>query len=66
MSRWHNEGEGAGIGGTAMEARTLLEALSVAEHSWMMTLMAFFMKDEFPDVDMDKVFRLIHLDSKRI
>ena len=26
---------------------------SVAEHSWMMTLMAFFMRDEFPDVDMD-------------
>ena len=23
---------------------------SVAEHSWMMTLMAFFMKDEFPEV----------------
>ena len=22
---------------------------SVAEHSWMMTLMAFFMRDEFPD-----------------
>jgi len=31
---------------------------SVAEHSWMMTLMAFFMKDEFPDVDMDKVIRM--------
>ena len=28
---------------------------SVAEHSWMMTLMAFFMRDEFPDADMDKV-----------
>ena len=28
---------------------------SVAEHSWMMTLMAYFMKDEFPEVDMDKV-----------
>lgn len=27
---------------------------SVAEHSWMMTLMAFFMKYEFPKVDMDK------------
>ena len=22
---------------------------SVAEHSWMMTLMAYFMKDEFPE-----------------
>ena len=22
---------------------------SVAEHSWMMTLMAFFMKNEFPE-----------------
>lgn len=31
---------------------------SVAEHSWMTTLMAFFMKDEFPDVDMDKVVRM--------
>ena len=31
---------------------------SVAEHSWMMTLMAYFMKDEFPDVDMDKVIRM--------
>lgn len=59
-----------------MEARNLLEALSVAErlkdttrhcytkngrhesvaeHSWMMTLMAYFMKDEFPEVDMNKV-----------
>ena len=62
-----------------MEARKLLEALSVAEHlkdatrhcytkngrhesvaehSWMMTLMAFFMRDEFPEVDMDKVIRM--------
>ena len=62
-----------------MEARTLLEALnvaerlkdttrhcytrngrheSVAEHSWMMTLMAFFMKDEFPEADMDKVIKM--------
>ena len=62
-----------------MEARKLIEALtvaerlkdttrhcytskgrheSVAEHSWMMTLMAFFMRDEFPDADMDKVIRM--------
>ena len=62
-----------------MEARKLLEVLSVAErlkdatrhcytkngrhesvaeHSWMMTLMAFFMKDEFPEVDMDKVIKM--------
>jgi len=62
-----------------MEARKLLDALtvaerlkdvtrhcytrngrheSVAEHSWMMTLMAFFIKDEFPDADMDKVIRM--------
>ena len=62
-----------------MEARQLLDALSiaerlkdttrhcytkngrhesVAEHSWMMTLMAFFMKDEFPDMDMDKVIKM--------
>ena len=31
---------------------------SVAEHSWMMTLMAYFMKDELPEVDMDKVIRM--------
>lgn len=31
---------------------------SVAEHCWMVTLMAFFMRDEFPDVDMDKVIRM--------
>ena len=31
---------------------------SVAEHSWMMTLMAFFMRDEFPNADMDKVIRM--------
>lgn len=35
---------------------------SVAEHSWMMTLMAFFLRDELPEVDMDKVIEmcLIH------
>ena len=35
---------------------------SVAEHSWMAALMAFFMRDEFPEADMDKVIRmcLIH------
>ena len=31
---------------------------SVAEHSWMMTLMAFFMRDEFPEVDMNKVIKM--------
>lgn len=31
---------------------------SVAEHCWMMTLMAFLMKEEFPNVDMDKVIRM--------
>jgi len=62
-----------------MEARTLLNALivaerlkdttrhnytrkgrheSVAEHSWMTTLMAFFMSDEFPEADMDKVIKM--------
>lgn len=62
-----------------MEARKLIEALtvaerlkdttrhcytsrgrheSVAEHSWMMTLMAFFLRDEFPEADMDKVIRM--------
>ncbi|MBR6933615.1 MAG: HD domain-containing protein [Bacteroidales bacterium] len=35
---------------------------SVAEHSWRVSLMAFLLRDEFPDVDMDKVIRmcLIH------
>ena len=35
---------------------------SVAEHSWRVTLMAYFVRDEFPDADMDKVIRmcLIH------
>lgn len=31
---------------------------SVAEHSWMMTLMAFLLRDEFPEADMDKVTRM--------
>lgn len=31
---------------------------SVAEHSWMMTLMAFFLKDEFPEADMEKVIKM--------
>lgn len=31
---------------------------SVAEHSWMAALMAFFMRDEFPEADMDKVMRM--------
>lgn len=31
---------------------------SVAEHSWMMTLIAFFIKDEFPEADMDKVIKM--------
>lgn len=35
---------------------------SVAEHSWRLALMAYLMKDEYPDLDMDKVIRmcLIH------
>ena len=35
---------------------------SVAEHSWRMTLMAYFVSDEFPEADMEKVYRmcLIH------
>lgn len=62
-----------------MEARTLLDALhvaerlkdatrhcytsggrheSVAEHSWRMTLMAYFLKEEFPEADIDKVIRM--------
>lgn len=35
---------------------------SVAEHSWRMSLMAMWVADEFPQLDMDKVIRmcLIH------
>ena len=35
---------------------------SVAEHSWRISLMAFLLESEFPDLDMDKVTRmcLIH------
>ena len=35
---------------------------SVAAHSWRLCLMAFFLRDEFPEVDMDKVITmgLIH------
>lgn len=35
---------------------------SVAEHSWRMTLMAYFVSDEFPEADMGKIYRmcLIH------
>ena len=35
---------------------------SVAEHSWRLALLAFFLRDEFPELDMDKVIRmcLIH------
>ena len=35
---------------------------SVAEHSWRITLMAYFLRDEFPEADMDRVIRmcLIH------
>ncbi len=31
---------------------------SVAEHSWMTTFMAFMMRDEFPEADMDKVIKM--------
>ncbi len=35
---------------------------SVAEHSWRIALMAFFLRDEFPEADMDRVMEmcLIH------
>ena len=35
---------------------------SVAEHSWRLSLMAYLVKDEFPEVDIDKVIKmcLIH------
>ena len=31
---------------------------SVAEHSWRLCLMAYFIRDEFPEADMDKVLRM--------
>lgn len=31
---------------------------SVAEHSWRLTMMAYFMRDEFPEADIDKVIRM--------
>lgn len=31
---------------------------SVAEHSWMIALMALFIREEFPEADMDKVMRM--------
>lgn len=31
---------------------------SVAEHSWMSSLMVFFMQDEFPKADMNKVMKM--------
>lgn len=31
---------------------------SVAEHSWRACLMAFFLRDVFPEADMDKVMRM--------
>ena len=30
---------------------------SVAEHSWRITLLAYFVKDEFPEADMDRVIK---------
>ena len=35
---------------------------SVAEHSWRLALMAYLLKDEFPEVDLEKVLKmcLIH------
>lgn len=31
---------------------------SVAEHSWRLTIMAYFLSDEFPEADIDKVIRM--------
>lgn len=31
---------------------------SVAEHSWRLGMMAYFMQDEFPEADIDKVIRM--------
>ena len=37
---------------------------SVAEHSWRVTLMAFLMRDEFPELDMDKVIKMCLIHDK--
>ena len=31
---------------------------SIAEHSWRLSLMAYFLKDEFPEADIDKVIKM--------
>ena len=31
---------------------------SVAEHSWRLAMMAYFMQDEFPEADIDKVIKM--------
>lgn len=31
---------------------------SVAEHSWRLTMMAYFIQDEFPEADIDKVIKM--------
>ncbi len=31
---------------------------SVAEHSWRLTAMAYFIKDEFPEADIDKIIKM--------
>lgn len=31
---------------------------SVAEHSWRLTIMAYFIKDEFPEIDADKLIKM--------
>ena len=31
---------------------------SVAAHSWRLTMMAYFMQDEFPEADIDKVIKM--------
>ena len=31
---------------------------SVAEHSWRITLMAYFLQDEFPEADMNRVMEM--------
>ena len=31
---------------------------SVAEHSWRLTLLAYFVQDEFPEADMNKVIQM--------
>ena len=39
---------------------------SVAEHSWRLALMAYWISDEFPQADMNKVIKMCLIHAKRL